>query len=100
MGINYEPVSGFSINLSVKLQAELIEEYGSLEKCFEELNIEYSYIGSSYSDQELESIPIYTPESCVELDWQLEVWLERLSTKLERTFKVKDVVFISEVLVF
>lgn len=105
MGVDYTPVSGFSIKMSSQdvliacHKLMLLNEFEDLSELFERLKIAYSNIGSCYTG-DTKTIPIFVPKDCVNLDFQLVTWLGELNTKLGLGLTINDVVFVSELYVY
>jgi len=103
MGIDYTPVAGFTIPISdeLKLKIRKLAEgidanwEDKFETEFDVLGISYHWIGSSYTG-DTENIPLFVPDNAIDLDKKLAAWLGGINTKLQTSFEIEDVIFVSD----
>ncbi len=96
MGVDVSAVGGFTVNISKDKLQELINNQGcgNAEELFEQCDLEYCWIGSSYSG-DVEIILILEP-SPKDVDKQIAKWLSEINKKLKTEFSLDDVTFITE----
>jgi hypothetical protein len=95
MGVDVHAVAGFCVNLPETVVEKLLEEDEDLENVLSELELEYEYVGNSYSE-DIEPKLIFRPIECANLDAQLSNWLAKVNKALKTSFTVFDVFFLED----
>ena len=103
MGVDYTPVAGFSIPISDELKRNIrklvegIDENweDKFETEFDVLGVSYHGVGSSYTG-DTESIPLFVPDDAIDLEKKIAAWLGGINTKLQTSFEIEDVIFVSD----
>jgi hypothetical protein len=105
MGVDYRAVAGFSVPLTDEVREQITklakekagDEYENRETDFDILGVSYCSVGSNYTT--MDYIPIFTPETAVNLDEHLLTWLSDFNSKCKTSFAVKDVIFVEELFI-
>lgn len=93
MGVDYTAVAGFTVKVPKEVLAA--SEYEFTSDLFDDLGLDWSTVGCSYSGA-TEDILLFKPDSCVDLDAQISIWLKEVNAALGTKFSAEDVRFVSD----
>ncbi len=96
MGVDYTPVSGFTVKIPESVLGDAIEDNETDDEMelFDKLELEHATVGCSFSG-DTETVLILTPNP-KNVDKQIADWLAEVNEALKTSLTVKDVRFISD----